>query len=109
MEVINSPRGPEPWVPTENREEKELFDRIWTEASKNENSHIRRYASGSKQYAAHLEAQGFRDIGANALAVVSYAPDWANTPEDLALAQIREEELSMVSSVEKHAPWRRKH
>lgn len=34
---------PEKWIPTGDCEEKELFDKVWTAASDNPNSRIKRY------------------------------------------------------------------
>ena len=43
MDVYARGFKPEEWVPTENCEEKELFDKVWVAASESPNSQIKRY------------------------------------------------------------------
>lgn len=100
MCVLGNGRAEE-WVPTEDCEEKELFDRLWTGASQNANSKIKRYEDRMEKYFAYLEQQGFRDISANVMSTIKYAPDCANVTREMALAQINEDRMSEISSAEK--------
>lgn len=99
--VVNAGNQPEEWVPTDECEEKELFDRVWAAADKNPKSDIKRYENRPEKYFEHLAHQGFRDLSIDAMATVKYAPDCANTPRETALAQINEDRYSELCSVEK--------
>lgn len=101
MSVCGGGSKPERWVPTEDNEEKELFDKVWTAASHNPNSNIKRYEDREERYFAYLAAQGFHNISIDAMATVNYAPDCDNVSDEMALAQINEDRLSELCSVEK--------
>ena len=101
MDVYGRGSGPEEWVPTEDCEEKELFDKVWAAASENSNSNIKRYEDCTEKYLAYLAAQGFHDISIDAVAVVKYAPDCDNVDDDMARAQINDDRISELSSAEK--------
>lgn len=92
---------PEEWIPTEDCEEKVLFDKVWAAASDNQKSRIKRYEDRQEKYFAHLAARGFGNLSIDTMAVVSYAPDCWNISDELARAQINEDRLSEISSVEK--------
>lgn len=99
--VINSGNKPESWVPTEDCEEKDLFDRLWSQASKNDYSNVKKYVNDEHKYFEYLSKSGFRDVSVDALAVVAFAPDSANVSTNLAISQINEDRLSELSSIEK--------
>lgn len=101
MDVYQRGAAPEEWVPTDEDEEKELFDRVWAEAACNPNSRIKRYEDRSEKYFAYLHSQRFRDISINAVAVVNYAPDCDNVDDETARAQINEDRFSELCSAEK--------
>lgn len=92
---------PEEWIPTEDCEEKALFDKVWAAASDNQNSRIKRYEDRQEKYFAYLAARGFRNLSIDTMAVVNYAPDCWNISDELARAQINEDRVSELSSVEK--------
>ena len=89
------------WTPTENCEEKELFDKLWTEAEKNENCNIKRYETDETRCFEYLHKYGFKDISAEAIAALKYAPDCANVSDEMAEAQINDGRITELSSVEK--------
>lgn len=99
--VVNAPSGPEAWVPTEGDADKPLFDRVWAAALLNPNSEPERYEGRPERYFAHLHEAGFRDLSADAVAAVTYAPGCANVSRETALAQINEDRLSALCSAEK--------
>ena len=101
LDVYNQGNRPEEWIPTDDCEEKELYDRLWASAAKNDHSRIKRYEDRTEKYFAHLAAQGFRQISVDAMAVVKYAPDCENVEREMALAQINDDRISELSSVEK--------
>ncbi len=101
MDVYNRDSKPEEWIPTDDCEEKELYDKIWSAASKNLNSQIKRYENRPEKYCIYLAAQGFHNISIDAMATVKYAPDFDNVDEEMALAQIDDDRISELSSVEK--------
>lgn len=101
LDVYGRSNKPEEWVPTEGCEEKALYEKLWAAARLNDNSRIKRYEDRTEKYFAYLAAQGFRQISADAVAVVKYAPDCDNVEEELALAQINDDRISELSSVEK--------
>lgn len=101
MVVYNRGFKPEEWIPTDDCEEKELFDIVWAAASDNPNSHIRRYEDRTEKYFAYLAAQGFHNISIDAMATVKYAPDCDNVNDEMARAQINDDRISELSSVEK--------
>lgn len=92
---------PEEWIPDDDCEEKELFDKVWVAASDNPNSQIKRYENRTEKYFAYLAAQGFHNISINAMATVNYAPDCDNVADEMARAQINEDRISELCSVEK--------
>lgn len=99
MDVINRPSS-ERWIP-ENPREGELFGKLWEAASQNKNSNIPRFSDSKRVWAQSMEKAGFTDINFKVLAVMSYCPDSADVPRDLALAMINEERLSALCSVRK--------
>lgn len=103
MLILNvyRPSNPEEWLPTDDCEEKPLYDRVWAEAARNTASDIKFYEGDPRRYFMHLQQQGFHQLSIDAVAAVNYAPDCENTPRDLALAQINEDRLSEISSAEK--------
>lgn len=101
MDVYNRGAKPEEWIPTDDCEEKELFDKVWAAASDNPNSRIKRYEDRTEKYAAYLAAQGFHNVSIDAMATVNYAPDFHNVEEEMARAQINDDRISELSSVEK--------
>lgn len=101
MDVCDRGSKPEEWIPTDDCEEKQLFDKVWAAASNNPNSQIIRYENRTEKYAAYLAAQGFHHISIDAMAIVKYAPDYDNVKEEMAWAQINDDRISELSSVEK--------
>lgn len=101
MDVYNRGAKPEEWVPTDDCEEKELFDKVWAAASGNPNSRVKRYENRTERYFDYLGAQGFHDISIDAMAVVNYAPDCDNVDDETARAQINDDRISELCSVEK--------
>lgn len=101
MCVEGAGQKPEEWIPTDDCEEKALFDKIWSAASKNSHSKIKRYEDRTEKYFNYLSEKGFHNISIDAIAVVKYSPDCDNVSEEMALAQINEDRLSELSSVEK--------
>lgn len=101
MDVYNRGSKPEEWIPTDHCEEKELFDKLWAAAADNPNSHIRRYENRTEKYFAYLVDQGFHNITIDAMVTVNYAPDCDNVDDEMAQAQINNDRMSELSSVEK--------
>lgn len=101
MDVYQRGLKPEEWIPTDECEEKELFDKVWTAASENPNSQIKRYENRSEKYFAYLAARGFHNISIEAMASVNYAPDCDNVNDEMARAQINDDRVSELCSVEK--------
>lgn len=101
MDVYNKGLKPEEWIPTDDCEEKELFDKVWAAASENSHSQIKRYENRTEKYFAYLAAQGFCDISIDAMATVIYAPDCDNIDDKMARAQINDDRISELCSVEK--------
>ncbi len=56
MDVYNRGAKPEEWILDETCEEKALFDKIWSAASGNSNSQIKRYEERTEKYFAYLAA-----------------------------------------------------
>ncbi len=101
MDVCDRGSKPEEWIPTDDCEEKELFDKVSSAASENPNSEIKRYENRPEKFAMYLAAQGFHNISVDAVATVKYAPDFDNVSEELARAQIDDDRMSELSSAEK--------
>ena len=101
MDVYGKGLKPEEWIPTEDCEEKELFDKIWAAASKAPQSQIKRYENRTEKYFAHLASQGFKNISINAMACVNYAPDCDNINDETARGQINDDRMTELCSVEK--------
>lgn len=101
MDVYNRGMRPEEWIPTDECEEKELFDKVWAAASDNPHSQIKRYENRTEKYSAYLAAQGFQNISIDAVATVNYAPNYDNIDDKMARGQINEDRISELSSVEK--------
>ena len=101
MDVYNRGSKPEEWIPTDDCEEKELFDKVWAAASDNPNSRIKRYEDRTEKYFAYLAAQGFQNISIDAMASVKYAPDCDNIDDETAQAQINDDRVSELCSAEK--------
>lgn len=60
--VYNRGFKPEEWIPTDDCEEKELFDKVWAAASANPNSQIKRYEDRPEKYFACLADGRFHNI-----------------------------------------------
>lgn len=101
MDVYSRGAKPEEWIPTDDCEEKALFDKVWEAASDNPNSQVRRYENRTEKYFAYLAAQGFHDISIDAVAAVNYAPDCDNVSDEMARAQINDDRVSELCSAEK--------
>ncbi len=101
MDVYNRGIKPEEWIPGDDCEEKELFDKVWAEASVNPHSQIKRYENRTEKYFAYLAAQGFQNISIDTMATVNYAPDCDNISDGMARAQINDDRITELSSVEK--------
>jgi len=93
--------GSETWEPTDDSEEKELYDRISAEAAKNESKQIKRYDSNVSNYFNYLHKNGFTNISIDNMAFISYAPDFYNVTYETAIEQINAERLVELSSVDK--------
>lgn len=101
MDVYGKGLKPEEWIPTEDCEEKELFDKVWAAAVNNPNSRIKRYENRTEKYFAYLAAQGFHNLSIDAVAAVNYAPDCDNIDDETAQKQINDDRISELCSVEK--------
>ena len=101
MGVYERGSKPEEWIPTDDCEEKALFDKIWEAASHNPNSNIKRYEDRKEKFFSYLEAQGFHNISIDAMASVVYAPDCDNIDDEAAGAKINNDRISELSSAEK--------
>lgn len=101
MDVYDRSNKPEEWIPTDECEEKELFDKVWAAANDNPNSHVKRYENRTEKYFAYLAAQGFHNISIDAMASVNYAPDCDNMDDKTARLQINEDRVLELNSVEK--------
>ncbi len=101
LNVVNPPNRPELWVPSDGCEEKALFDRLWAAADQSGAGKFRRYAWSVEQTCRYLDEQGFQDISVDILSVVSSAPDSAHVDSETATAQIEENRLAELCSVEK--------
>ncbi len=99
--IINSPNKPEWWIPTDDCDEKVLFDKLWAEARKNELSDIKKYENNELRYFEYLQEQGFKDISADVFAVLSYSPSFADVSDKMAIDQINEGRLSELCSAQK--------
>lgn len=101
MDVYGRGAKPEEWIPTKDCEEKALFDKVWEAASDSPNSRIKRYENRTEKYFAYLAAQGFQNISIDAVAAVNYAPDCDNVSDEMARAQINDDRMSELCSVQK--------
>lgn len=101
MAVYNEGIKPEEWIPTDDCEEKELFDKVWAAASVNPHSQIKRYEDRTEKYFAYLASQGFQNISIDAMATVNYAPNCDNMDGETARAQINNDRILELRSVEK--------
>ncbi|MCL2507703.1 MAG: methyltransferase domain-containing protein [Oscillospiraceae bacterium] len=101
LNVFGGGINPEMWKPDENSAEKELFDKVWAEADKNELSHVKKYALQLRDYPVYLEKAGFRNVKLEVIATATYNPDSHNVGEDAALEMINENRLSEMCSVQK--------
>ena len=81
--------------------EDNMFDKVWTAASDNPLSQIKRFDDRTENYFTYLKAQGFHNISIDAMASVNYAPDCDNVSDEMARAQINEDRVSELCSVEK--------
>ena len=93
--------NPEMWIPDENCAEKELFDIIWSEASKNELSNIKKFDLELGDYPIYLEKAGFNNIKIEVLAASTYNPDSSSIDENTAVEMINGNRLSELCSVRK--------
>ena len=90
----------EDWVPDENCEEKELFEKIWAQAVKSElNVSDTKRHSDLTEYIAFLENHGFSNIFVDSLSAVAYCPDSANFTQEQAIMQINDNRIAEMSSV----------
>jgi len=89
------------WKPDDASPEKELFDKLWAEAEKNELSQVKRIDLRPEDYPAYLEKANFTGITMNVVAYASYNPDSGDVSEATALEQINECFVSELSSVQK--------
>ena len=78
-----------------------MFDKVWAAASENPISEIKRYENRVEKYFAYFAAQGFHNISIDAMASVNYAPDCDNIDDETARAQINDDRISELISVEK--------
>lgn len=101
MDVYNKGLKPEEWIPTDTCEEKELFDKVWAAASANPHSQIKRYENRTEKYFAYLAEQGFHNLSIDVMATVNYAPNCDNIDDEMARAQINDDRITELSSVEK--------
>ncbi|MCH5160255.1 MAG: class I SAM-dependent methyltransferase [Clostridiales bacterium] len=101
MDVYNRGIVREEWIPTDDCDEKALFDKLWSAASENPKSNIKKYVDNAENYFPYLKVQNFHTISIDTLAVVTYAPNCANVDEEMALLQINDDRISELSSVEK--------
>jgi len=99
--AVNHDKRIEDWVPDDSCEEKSLFDKIWSEAEKNQISNIKNYETEISNYFKLLEKFEFKNVMLDTLSAVQYCPDSANVNEELAISQINEERLSELCSVHK--------
>lgn len=99
--VINQSNKPEEWIPTDDCEEKELFDKVWQGAAQNPKSDIKKYENSVEKYFEYIYNQGFKNISIDTVATVKYAPDCDNISHDMAIAQINNDRFSELCSVEK--------
>ena len=101
ISVANSKRAisRENWMPNDGDDEKELFDKLWGEADKNELSQIKNYPITFHEYPPLLERAGFDKINVDIYSTVAYCPDNHDTPDDVAIDQINEQRLSDIASV----------
>lgn len=92
---------PENWW-SDDPEEKALLDKAW-EPSKDldKENGIARYEMKESEFPRALENAGFTNVNVGFIAVTSYAPDNADVGHDLALAQINDNRLCALSSMEK--------
>lgn len=84
------------WIPTE-----ESLEKLWFEASKNENSNINRYNTTVKDFLKLMDKQGFIKTKISSLAVVQYSPNNDDFSSELSIKQINEQRLSEICSVKK--------
>ncbi len=101
MDVINFGNTAERWAPTEESEEKRLYDHLWTAASQNELSQIRRHSDSKQQWAKSMCVAGFTNISFRTLAAITYCPDSFEVSSELAYEQINVDRLSELCSIEK--------
>lgn len=99
MDVLNLGNTAERWVPSEENEEKHLFDRLWSAAKDNKLSQIARHTDSKRQWAKSMEGAGFGDIAFRALATMSYCPNSGEVSRALGREQINEDRLSALSSI----------
>jgi len=89
------------WKPDDTSPEKELFDKVWAEAEKNELSQIKKYPNRPCDYPVYLAKAGFTGITVNVVATALYNPDSSDVSESMALEQINANRLSELCSVQK--------
>lgn len=101
MDVVNFGNTAERWLPTEEGEEKRLFDRLWDAANHNRHSRVTFHSNSKRQWAKSMQEAGFARISMRVLAAVSYCPDSYDVSRAHAHEQINEDRLSELSSVQK--------
>ncbi|MDR2686871.1 MAG: class I SAM-dependent methyltransferase [Oscillospiraceae bacterium] len=98
---VNAGINSEHWKPDETSPEKELFDRLWAEADKNELSQVKKISLQPRDYPVYLEKAGLRDIHMEVISYAHYNPDSSGVSEETALEQINANRLSELCSVQK--------
>jgi ubiquinone/menaquinone biosynthesis C-methylase UbiE len=91
----------EMWMPDENEAEFVLFEKLWTKASKNQLSQIKKFPISLHDYTIRISKCGFEKINIEAIAATAYNPDSFDTLYDTAIEMIEENRLSTLSSVNK--------
>ncbi len=101
LNVVGGGVNSEMWKPDENSAEKELFDRLWAEAEKNELSQIKKFDLSLRDYPIYLEKAGFVGVRLEVVATAAYNPDSSHIGREESLQQINENRLSELCSVQK--------
>ena len=101
LNILGGGINSEMWKPEEADEEKNLFDKLWAQADKNELSHIKKHPISLRDYPANLQKAGLKDIKMDVLAAASYNPDSSNVSDFTALEQINENRFCELCSVQK--------
>ena len=93
--------SPESWKPVSAREQV-LFAKAWANSDEfDKEQHIGGYEMKECDYPSALEKAGFIGLDVQFMSLMSYAPDNASVPDELALAQINANRLHALESVSK--------